>query len=442
MHIGTPPQKISVLLDTGSSFSYFHSASCKYGNSKKSEVNNNFYEGNSKSYSTLKYNTLESLIFKDKDLLGIDGALSSDLLHIGDLSSYIKRENKTNVSDNNNRFNFGLITKIDKANAKSNNLTFYKKDEEIHVYDSSVLGLSFNSDDNFLDYLFKQNFIFRRIFSFYQANYETKINNKIYSSSSESYSKWRFYVGDYPPEVEAYPSNSSTCFISKEMLDLTDEEFKGKWVCDLTHGLLGQEINFNNTFEIDGYAAFYSGYRYILAPSRFLSIYKQKLISIFGECYEKVDSNSETVLVCKKKTPKVEIKFSFVLGGFSHEIPYESFFKPNNKEELEFMIRFTSKNKATWVFGQLFLSQFTTTFDKDNRSINFFGGCKQNFTAEVEAWENKIYLFQTTRMMYLSWLLVCLLGILFVVFVCYICYRTLRRRILIGDDVRPLVNIK
>jgi len=198
VHIGTPPQKISVLLDTGSSFSYFHSASCKYGNSKKSEVNNNFYEGNSKSYSTLKNNTLESLIFKDKDLLGIDGALSSDLLHIGDLSSYIKRENKTNVIDNNNRFNFGLITKIDKANAKSNNLPFYEKDEEIHVYDSSVLGLSFNSDDNFLDNLFKQNFIFRRIFSFYQENYETKINNKINSSSSQSYSKWRFYVGDYP----------------------------------------------------------------------------------------------------------------------------------------------------------------------------------------------------------------------------------------------------
>ena len=150
----------------------------------------------------------------------------------------------------------------------------------------------------------------------------------------------------------------------------------------------------------------------------------------------------------KENYLKENLRFSFVLGGFSHEIPFYSIFASENKnvtkegKSAELLIRFATNDDQVWIFGQLFLSLFSTVFDKDNKIISFYGGNKSNFTDEVREWENKIYQFQANRMKHLSWLIICFLGILFLIFVLFMCYRILKRRRLIGsDDIRPLVNI-
>ena len=109
---------------------------------------------------------------------------------------------------------------------------------------------------NLLDLLKDNNIIHRRIFSFYKSDKDTR----------------SFYLGDYPPEIEAKPDKTSTCQVSQY---IPHSKYKDNWICSLTHGLLGKEVNFTNTFEIDDYVVFNTGYDYILAPNRYLNLYKQ-----------------------------------------------------------------------------------------------------------------------------------------------------------------------
>jgi len=281
IHLGTPLQTLKVLLDTGSSFSYIHSNKCKEINDTH-ENSIKFDESKSESFSNVLNTTLD--IFKQKKLKGIEGRLSSDIFKIGSL-----------IPSPNN-YEFGLITSLDPSLVNLNNLTL----DDNSMYNSAVLGLGFNAfssenmvkdrandrDLNLLDYMKNNKIIYRRIFSFYNLDSykETGLLVSVSQNESKLSNKWRFYIGDYPPEVEANPHLLSSCYITKEIDEIKEDEFKNKWLCDLTHGLLGHQINFNNTFEIDGYAAFYSGYKYILAPKRFLIIYKLKLISKLEDC--------------------------------------------------------------------------------------------------------------------------------------------------------------
>jgi hypothetical protein len=390
IEVGTPAQTFVVEIDTGSDLSWIPSTNCTECNDSPQRFN--------ETLSTSFVDTDQDTTINDDDG-NVQGSLVKDTIKFGDLST--------------EGFGFVLADSLEK---------------DYDDYKSGKLSLSYDSsqgpDFSFLDLLKNNSVIQRRIFAL------SWVNDTI----------GKFYLGDFPPEVEANMKKVSVCEVPET--DNLGDEYKNGWVCELSHGLIGAQSNFNNTFEIDGFAYFDSADQYIYAPKKYLSIFRDQFINEnLKNCTEKTTEDSETYFQCPKETNTIrEVDdVSFILGGFAHEIPAEELFSENG-DNYEFLIRFNNDDQPVWSFGQVFLSQFTTVFNKEDDEISFFGGNRFNFTEEVESWEKASDAAQAEQMRFLYTVAGGVLGGILVLLIIFLIFRALRKPT--SDEHKPFINEK
>jgi len=324
--VGNPPQTIEVSLDTASDYSWVAGSNC-------SSCTDSEQKFNSKSSTTYKSNN-NIVEIKNRDGVANGKSVSDNL----NLSNY-KTKN----------FNFIVVDSLD---------------NEYSDYKNGILSFSYKTSNGvgFLDALKENNQIGKKILTL--------------RFSQEDFGS--FFIGEYPNDMDRKKVKEvKTCNISDKS-DFLTEDFKNKWVCDLTHGIVGKDIK--NSFEINGFAYFDSGSTVILAPNKYIDLFKAEYLNT---CEEKTE-NGDKYFTCEKSSIDLDnVKpLYFVLGGWAFEIPASSLFKLNyDSSKYYFTVRFTNTTEV-WGFGKNFMRQFTTIFNKDEANVGFYGGNYFNFKDE------------------------------------------------------------
>ncbi len=326
LKVGNPPQTVTLSLDTGVDVSWIPSKSC----SECVEVDQTFDSKKSSSYSTNK----KAMVVRDTDG-NANGILSTDDVSLDRYKAP--------------GFSFVLVDRLDKG------YTDYKSGKLAFPYKSS-------NGDTFLDVLKNNDQIGNKVIS---LQYKDNLGN--------------FRI-EYPPEMGVMDiKRLNRCKVTADLENLA-EEFRNKWVCDLSSGTIGKDMK--NSFDINGFAFFDSASSIITAPLKFQAMFKEKYTSL---CVEGKAENGDILYDCDKAAIDLSKYRSlyFVLAGWAYKVPKISLFKPTlDGNKYTFAVRF-SKNSSVWGLGQPFMSGFTTIFNQEEGSVGFWGGKMFNYNKKL-----------------------------------------------------------
>ena len=253
-----------------------------------------------------------------------------------------------------------------------------KVDDNYRDHYQGKLGLGYKSHNlkdeeyNFLEKLKKHNLIKKKIFTM------NAINEK----------KGFLYIGDTPGK-----EYSSFCNVTDT--DDLDDMYKESWVCELTHlGIFEKKkgifnkIKYYDEIQNNRLVNFDSAYDYIAVPITEKGHIDKLLDKANLECKEirkgeaskKTESklrnrirDKEVIIICKGDMQKIKEKdlaLSFVLQGYSYNLPLELLFVEVPKRyEVEMLIRYIDDNDAIWTFGYPFLNQFLMIFNMEENHV-------------------------------------------------------------------------
>ena len=329
IYLGDNRQKISVIFDTGSNILWVPSANCTH----------------CRNY-TKKYNPLNSSTSKNlkiqKNITYAIGYVSGNLY-------------QDTVSLNSNNSN----THIYNQELTADNFRFLVVNEEKNLSGTiadGVMGIGINNEGNsqnsFIQTLYKENKIKSPSFSFYLTN------NK---------QKSRLYIGDilendYIKDLFNY-TKFNHCSVP-----LTSNY----WLCNINNGIEMYDSNYTNiyNFQSTSNVIFDSGTSYIIIPrTDFLQIITH-LNSKSDNC--KINQNYQ--LICKCDSPNEFGSFSIKFDNdnifnisFYNVIDYNS----KNYFQCHFQIMVDVFDIHTWILGDSALRSSLITFNMEKREIKY-----------------------------------------------------------------------
>ena len=207
-------------------------------------------------------------------------------------------------------------------------------------------------------------------------------------------------IGKMPKNIINDKKNYSTCRIQ--------EDYNNNWNCLVTHILFDDNYNFYQATVVNSIVIFSTGIENIYSPKRNIDLFMNnyfKNLPDYDEkqCFTKIISGIHQIYCLKSFLNKNGPSIHFIFNGYAYKIPFEDLFDDvytdsYNRYKL-FKIEFYETEKNEWYFGTVFLKQYETIFDADNKVVGFYGSNKYDFTKytneeyEVNCWYNSISVF-------------------------------------------------
>ena len=209
-------------------------------------------------------------------------------------------------------------------------------------------------------------------------------------------------IGKIPKNILNDKKFYSTCRIQ----ELNNKNVN--WNCLMTHILFDDNYNFYQATVLNSIVIFSTGIDKIYAPKNTIDLFINNYFKNLPEydekkCIIKIISGIQQIYCLKSFLNIQGPSIHFIFNGFAYRIPFEDLFDDvytdfYNKYKL-LKIEFYETEKNEWYFGTVFLKQYETVFDADNKVVGFYGNNKYDFTKytneeyEVHCWYNSISIF-------------------------------------------------
>ena len=209
-------------------------------------------------------------------------------------------------------------------------------------------------------------------------------------------------IGKIPKNILNDKKFYSTCRIQ----ELNNKNVN--WNCLMTHILFDDNYNFYQATVVNSIVIFSTGIDKIYAPKNTIDLFINNYFKNLPEydekkCIIKIISGIQQIYCLKSFLNIQGPSIHFIFNGFAYRIPFEDLFDDvytdfYNKYKL-LKIEFYETEKNEWYFGTVFLKQYETVFDADNKVVGFYGNNKYDFTKytneeyEVHCWYNSISIF-------------------------------------------------
>ena len=209
-----------------------------------------------------------------------------------------------------------------------------------------------------------------------------KINKKIFTFIPYDSHRGEIVIGDIP-FYATKNKYESECKVKRE-----------RWGCELNSIYFEYEGQDNKLFQMNKTYTFLlqTTVSEIFAPEEFITFLKDTLFKKYlenGQCeFETNSNNNHKTFLCNYSYRFFESfpsSIHFVIGDYDFTIPksklfsVDSFAYYRDEDEVKYFIFniYSMKNSTgygsdVWIFGKMFLLEFTTTFDYDNKKIFFY----------------------------------------------------------------------
>ena len=182
---------------------------------------------------------------------------------------------------------------------------------------------------------------------------------------------------------------------------------KGTWNCELNKVMVdNREYYFDNSTKPNTF--FQTSDPIIYVPDSFIEFILDTVERRHkGDCFSYTSPRNEKRVRCLNDIIDNLPNYTFVFGSYSFFLPMRFFFEPGYETSDSVLI--SDPSSSNWIFGNHFLSKFTTVFDYDNKTISFYS--------------DKLTISKTKKTLYIKIIITVMISLMTVMIVSLLIYK-------------------